>query len=136
MTNQRLYLLWAFFYGACAALSFIPNPIGVVYFLLIVMSLAFFAPGAVLLYRAVKSRDQKTIALIRNISLISLGLTLLMLILNFLSYEASAVTGTVLYWLLILVSVPMVCSQLWVIPLFCWACMLMVCLDKGKKKKD
>lgn len=134
MTNQRLYTLWAFAYGACVALSFVPNPTGVIFVLLLMISLAFFVPGAMLLYRAVQKKDNKTIRCIRNISLLSLGMTLLMLVLTVLLWNAPAWLGMVLHWLLVLVSVPMVCSQVWVVPLFGWACMLMVCLDKGKKK--
>ncbi|MBE6976858.1 MAG: hypothetical protein E7439_06680 [Ruminococcaceae bacterium] len=134
MTNQRLYAIWAFAYGACAALSFVPNPTGVIFVLLLIISLAFFVPGAMLLHRAVQKNDKRTIKQIRNISLLSLGLTLLMLVLTVLLWNTPDWVGMVLHWLLVLVSVPMVCSQVWVVPLFGWACMLMVCLDKGKKK--
>ena len=124
MTNQRLFMAWAFLYGICAALGFFSDPQGALSGLMIVLSLAFFVPPAILVYRGVKEKDFLLLAKIKILSLLSLGLTLLLLVLNFLSVEASAAAGRVLYWLLILVSAPMVCSQLWIVPLFCWGCLL------------
>lgn len=135
MTNQRLFMAWAFLYGICAALGFFSDPQGALSGLMIVLSLAFFVPPAILVYRGVKEKDFLLLAKIKVLSLLSLGLTLLLLVLNFLSVEASAAAGQVLYWLLILVSAPMVCSQLWIVPLFCWGCLLSVCLQYGKKKE-
>ena len=60
--------------------------------------------------------------------------TMVTLVVNFLSYEASAAAGTVLYWLLILVSTPMICSQVWVVGLFGWALLLFTCLKYLKKR--
>lgn len=134
MINQRLFISWAFLYGICAALGFLPEPTGALSGLMILLSVAFFVPPAILLYRAVKGKEYFLIAKIKMISLLSLSLTLLVLIVNFLSVGASAAAGLVLYWLLILVSAPMICSQMWIVPLFCWGCLLTVCLQYGKKK--
>ena len=103
--------------------------------LMVTLSLAFFVPPAMLLYRAVPREDWQTIRRIRNLSILSLGSTMTMLILNFLSVGASAAVGNVLYWLLILVSAPMVCGQFWAVSLFLWACLLMVSIAQLKKRK-
>lgn len=134
MTNQRITMIWAFLYGVCAALGFIPNPAGALPGLMIVLSVAFFIPPAILVYRGVKTRDFVLLKKIRYVSLIWLALTMALIILNFLSVEASEAAGKVLYWLLILVSSPMICSQMWVAPIFLWGCLLTVCLQHREKK--
>lgn len=134
MTNQRITMIWAFLYGVCAALGFIPNPAGALSGLMIVLSVAFFIPPAILVYRGVKTRDFVLLKKIRYVSLIWLALTMALIILNFLSVEASEAAGKVLYWLLILVSSPMICSQMWVVPIFLWGCLLTVCLQHREKK--
>ena len=135
MKIRKLAIASAFLYGVTAALGFVSQPGKVLYFCMILLSLAFFVPGALLVYEAVSRKDYDLLKIIRNICLVSLSSTMVVLVLNFLSYEASPAAGMVLYWILILVSAPMICSQLWVVPLFCWACLLMVCLEKGKKKR-
>lgn len=133
--NKKLSIAWAVLYGFCAAFGFIPTPDGVLMALMVTLSLAFFVPPAMLLYRAVPREDWQTIRRIRNLSILSLGSTMTMLILNFLSVGASAAVGNVLYWLLILVSAPMVCGQFWAVSLFLWACLLMVSLSALKKHR-
>ena len=135
MTNQRIAMIWGFLYGVCAALGFFPNPTGAFAGLMIVLSVAFFIPPAVLVYRGVKAKDYVLLKKIQYISLIWLGLTTLMLCLNFLSVEASEAAGIVLYWMLILVSAPMICSGTWIVPIFLWACLLTVCLQHRQRRK-
>lgn len=135
MNNQKISMIWAFLYGACAALGFIPNPVGALSGFMIVLSVAFFIPPAVLVYRSIKNRDFLLLKKIRYLSLIWLGLTTVMVSLNFLSVEASEAAGKVLYWLLILVSSPMICSQTWIVPIFLWSCLLTVCLQYREKQE-
>ena len=130
MNKTSYYTTWAGISILCAGLSFIPEPAGFLKFLMIALSLAFFLPPAMLLYRAKKERDVFTVKLIRNLSLASLVLTAAVLIISVLSFLAPEWVGNFLHILLILVSVPMVCSQYWVLSLFCWACLLMVSLKK------
>ncbi len=135
MKKQSLYSAWALLYALCAVLSLIPSPQGVMAGLMVTASLLFFVPPAMLLYWAIPRERWGTVRLIRNLSIASLSLTLVVLIVNFLSYGASVTAGNVLYVLLIFVSVPMVCVQAWVVSLFLWACLLMVCLKYGKPTK-
>ena len=135
MKIQKLAAAWAFLYGITAALGFVEWSHNLFVFGKIVLSLAFFVPGAMLVYQGVSRQDFRLLKIIRNICLISLGSTVVVLILNFFAVTASREVGLVLYWLLILVSAPMISSKLWILSLFGWACLLMVCLDKGEKRK-
>ena len=130
MNKTSYYTVWAGIYILCAGLSFIPEPAGFLKFLMMALSLGFFLPPALLLYRAKKERDGFSVKLIRNLSLASLALTVAVLIISVLSFLAPEWVGNFLHILLILVSVPMVCGQYWVLSLFCWACLLMVSLKK------
>ena len=87
-----------------------------------------FLPPALLIHQAGKQSDRHTLLLIRNLSALSLGLTLVLLVLNFLSALGSETLGAVLYGLLVVVSSPMICSGQWALSLFLWACLLMVSL--------
>ncbi len=134
MTQKKLYWIWAGAYVLCAAMGFLGEYAGAPAWLTVTAAVLFFLPPAWLLYLAVKQDKPGTIRRIRQLSLLSLGLTFLMILVNFLTFEASQSAGRVLYWLLILVSVPMVPMRVWVLSLFFWACLLMVCLDQTWKR--
>ena len=80
MTKKKLYIVWGVMYVLCAALGFVPSPEGALYGLLFMLSLAFFIPPAVLLYRAVQRSDLATVRVVRTLSLVSLSATLVMLV--------------------------------------------------------
>lgn len=125
ISNKQLYILWGVLYIVCAGLGFIPEPEDALRTLLTFVSIGFFVPGFILLYRG-----QRKIVTI--ISAVSLGLTLAALVLNVWSVAMTALEGQVVYVLLGLVSAPMFCSQLWVLSLFLWAFLLCAGLF-GKK---
>ena len=129
MKNTHLYVLWAVLFIICAGLGFIPEASGFGRFVLTFLSLLFFVPPAVLLYRG----ERNTVLLIRNLSALSLLVTAVALICNFLSALGSALLGNILHAVLVIVSAPMVCSGYWALSLFLWACLLMVSLQKLKK---
>ena len=131
---KKLWIIWAAAYVLCTVCAFFPVSQGALSGLFLLLSLGFFVPPGLLIYEAVQRKNYNTLKLIRTLSLISLGLTLLTILLNFVSIQASDAWGLVLYWLLILVSTPMICSQVWVVGLFGWACLLMVCLKYLKKR--
>ena len=134
MNKKILCALWGGLFILCAALGFIPEPAGVLRVLLTALALGFFVPPAALLYRAGKEKDIHTLKLVRNLSALSLGLTLALLVGNFLSALGSELLGTVLYYMLVIVSSPMICSGHWAMCLFLWACLLMVSLRELRKK--
>ena len=129
MTRKMLFALWGGLFILCAGLGFIPGfsenvgagGRGV----LTALSVLFFVPPALLLYTAAKGKDLRTLKLVRGFAAVSLGLTLLTLILNVLSAMGTVALGNVLFGVLIVVSCPMVCSGYWALSLFLWACLLL-----------
>lgn len=136
MNKKSLSVLWGGLFILCAGLGFIPEPSGAARVVLTAFSIVFFVPPAMLLYRAVQENDTNTFKLVRNLSALSLGLTLMLLILNFLSALRSEILGNVLYWILVIVSSPMACSGYWALSMFLWACLLIVSLKKPQSKKN
>lgn len=143
MSKKMWFLLWGGLFVLCAALGFLPEPVcapiedGGVCWLRVVMtilSVVFFLPPAVLLHQAGKEKNVPIQQLIRNLSALSLGLTLVMLILNFWSALGPEILGSVLHYVLVVVSTPMICSGQWALSLFLWACMLMVSLRQLRRK--
>ena len=124
MKKRILYGLWAFLYVLCAGLSFIPQPTEILQVAMTLLSLVFFAPGIVLLVDAIRSKNKKSLFTLRLISLCSLGLTTIAYICNLLSATASDAAGTVLYYVLLVVSAPMVSMGYELVSLFLWACLL------------
>ena len=133
MYPKILYALWAFLFSLCAGLGFIPEPEGTLRSLLTALSLLFFVPPAYLLYRAGRETDRHSLLLIRNLSALSLGLTLVLLIGNFFTAFSSEAVGQVLHYMLVMVSSPMVCSGRWAMSLFLWACLLVGSLKMLRK---
>ena len=133
MIRKLLFALWAVLFSLCAGLGFIPEPEGLMAAVLTCISLVSFLPPWILLYRAGKSGSIADILLIRNLSALSLGMTLAALIANFLTAFSSETVGQILYYVLIIVSSPMVCSGHWATSLFLWACLLTISLKQSKR---
>ena len=134
MKKSSLMAVWGIFYIICAGLGFIPEPEGAVRIFLTIISVLFFVPPAILLFDALSAGDRKTVLLLRRISAASLLLTLLLLIANFLAALSAEWLGGVLHVLLALGSVPMFCSNYWVLSLFLWAVLLVASMQKRKEK--
>ena len=132
-----LYIVWACMYVLCVGLGTLPaEGFGVA--ALALVGAAFFVPGFWLAAIALKEKDRKLLRLLRIISICSLSLTLLALVGNFLTVQASAEVGAVMFDVLALVSAPMLCIQYWLVSLFLWACLLMISIPgvvlPGEKK--
>lgn len=134
MKKTILYCIWAFFYLLCGFISNIRITTDAQSAALTILSLIFFIPGGILLVDALRGGDKKTLKILRWISGLSLGLTLVTIIANIASVNATEAVGNVLHQVLIFVSVPMVCSQHYVLSLFLWACLLFATLPQQKKK--
>ena len=124
MNTTSFYTLWAGFFILCAGLGFVPEPAGFGKFLLIVLALGFFAVPGWFLTWLDKRGDRLHIRIVRNLAIASLGLTLALILINFVSFMAPEAVGNLLYILLVIVSAPMICGQYWVLSLFLWACLL------------
>ena len=133
MISKFLFTLWGILFSLCAGLGFIPEPESIMAAVLTCFAVASFLPPCLLLYRAVKSGNRDHCMLIRNLSALSLGLTVVCLIANFLTVFASETLGLILHHILIIVSSPMVCSGHWALSLFLWACLLMVSTKHSKR---
>ena len=130
MNNRFLFALWGALFILCAGLGFIPEPTGAVALLLTAVSVLFFLPPAVLVWQGRKAHDRALLALIRNLSIASLSLSVLLLIANFLTAFHSQLLGDLLHGVLVVVSSPMICSGHWAMSLFFWACLLIASLKK------
>ena len=134
MSKKFLYTLWGALFILCAGLGFIPAPAGFLKFLMVALSLAFFAVPACLVKQLEKERNRMHLTVIRNLALTSLVLTVALIMANFFSLMAPEGLGNALYVLLVIVSAPMVCSQYWVLSLFGWACLMLWTRSLLKKK--
>ena len=132
MKKNTLFALWGGLFILCAGLGFIPAPSAFLQNLMTLLAVCFFVPPAILLWLGRK--DRKLLLLIRNLSLLSLGLTLAMMILNILSALGSETLGSILNSILIIVSSPMFCAGSWVLSLFLWACLMVVSLSLLRRK--
>ena len=130
MKKSVLYVIWGVLYCACMGFSFVKDPTAGEKAFLVAMSVLFFVPPFYLAWQARKEESRKTLLALRLVSIGVLSLSLILLILNFLSVYFSAKTGLVLYVLLVMCSVPMVCAQHWFLGLFLWACLLMFTIQK------
>ena len=128
MKTKTLWLIWLYLFGFCCALGFIPEPPEFVTALLVIVGVCFFIPGGLLL----KQGDPKSVFWVRLISILSLVLTLITVILNFVSVLMAPVWGTVFYIIMGILSTPMFCCQIWIISLFGWACLLAASLFRKK----
>lgn len=134
MKKNMLFALWGGLFILCAGLGFIPEPSGFLKTLLVLLAVGCFVPAGLLVRQAEQKKDRATLALVRNLAALSLLLTLVLLVANFMSVLSSEALGTVLYYILIIVSSPMVCGQYWALSLFLWACLMIGSWAELKKK--
>lgn len=130
---KKLWLSWYSLLLVCAILGFLPEPTGFWKVLCVGVSIASFVPAGVLLKYAADRQDKKTLRLIRNLSILSLSLTVVLYGLNVLSVLLSETWGYVFYAMLVIGSTPMVCAQYWVLSLFGWAMLMWSAIALLKK---
>ena len=134
MKQKALFVLWGGLFILCAGLGFIPQPEGFLRGLMTAAALGFFLVGWLILYRADKTGDRDSLLLVRNLSLLSLGLTLLLLVFSFLTLNVSQWMGDLVHVILVIVSSPMICSGYWSLSMFLWACLLLTARSYLEKK--
>ena len=128
MKNRFLYALWGALFILCAGLGFIPESDGGLKFLRTGLSILFFLPPALLIWKARQERNRAPLLLVRNLSIASLSLSVALIIANFLTVFRSQLLGDILHGILVVVSSPMICSGHWAMSLFFWACLLIASL--------
>ena len=128
MKNRFLFALWGVLWILCGLLGLMSEPVEGFRMFMRLAAFGCFLPPVLLL----RSKDARTVRLIRNLAAASLGLTALLLGLNFASLGASETVGTLLHVALSVLSSPMLCGGNWLISLFLWACLL---IAAGKELK-
>ena len=134
MNQKRYFALWGGLFALCAGLGFFSEPDGLLKAVMVLLSLGFFIPGFLLLRDARQRGDRDVIKLIRNLAALSLLSTVILLIANFMSVMAGEILGTMLYYVLIIVSAPMICGQYWAVSLFLWAALMLSAVKELKHK--
>ncbi len=86
---------------------------------------AFFLPPWAIMTKAKVAGDDKHVTMVRNLSALSLSLTVVMLCTNILSIGRGEALGNALYAALTIISAPLVCSNFYLMPLFLWGTLLM-----------
>ena len=133
MKKALLFIYWAALYILCAIFGLLPLPGKAGSVIMVLLSLVFFLPGALLVYQGVRNHDRKLLRSIRIISLCSLVVTLILLVISFFTVLSTPQVGLTVHILLTLFSVPMVCGGYWILSLFLWACLLMSTLIFSKR---
>ena len=134
MNKKILFALWGGLFVLCAGLGFIPEATGLLKALLMLLAIGFFVPAFALLKLSADAGDRHTLTLLRNLSALSLAVTVVLLVANFLSVLGSELLGNILHYILIIVSTPMVCGQYWALSLFLWAYLMLACQKALRKK--
>ena len=130
MKKQILYMLWLSLYILCVGLGTLTDRTTAGSVVLTILAIVFFVPGMLLLIHGYKTGDRKMLVRIRIISILSLGLTLVLIVLNILLVQAGSGVGETLNDILILVSAPMFCCYWQGISLFLWACLFVSSFPK------
>ena len=131
-----LKALWAGMFILCAVLGFVKVSDIATKVMFILFSLLFFVPPFADIWFSWQRGDGKELRLVRNLSLISLGGTLVLLVGNLLSVLSKGYgIGNALYYLLVVVSTPMICGQYWAYSLMLWSILLWCCIVALRKLK-
>ena len=135
MNKKWMAGLWGGLFIVCAGLGFMQPVQGAFRFFLTALSVCFFLPPVILIMQAKKDGDLQTVRLVRNLSGLSLLLTLLAIVCNILAAPGSEVLGGILNSVLIILSSPMVAMGSWFVSLFLWACLLIGSMEILKDAK-
>ena len=123
--RKTLYILWAMLFAATAVLGLaFPAAEGFGRVVLMLLSIAFFVPPALLVFKAKHGGQAEDVKVVRLLSVVSLVLTTVLLVLIIRAVPYGEAVGDTLHVILAIVSAPMVCSNYYALPLFFWACLL------------
>ena len=126
ISYRTLYIAWAVMFVLTAALGFafpeVENGWGRVGLALI--AVLFFLPPGMVLDQAKAAGHRFHVRLVGFLALGSLLLTVVLLALTLISFIWSDALANALYAALVIVSSPMICSNLYAISLFLWGTLL------------
>ena len=126
LSYKTLYTAWAVMFVLTAVLGFLfpAAQNGWAKFGLGMIAVLFFLPPWAIVVKAKKENVRFHSRLVGILAAASLVWTLALLVLNLLSVTWSAAVGNALYAALVIVSSPMICSNLYVLSLFLWGTLL------------
>lgn len=119
-----LKAIWAGMFILCCVLGFLPSQTGANRVLMVLLAVLFFAAPGWLVWVSLQKKDVQSLKLVRNLSLLSLAGTLVLIVANLLSVLGPTWLGDLLYYMLLVVSTPMLCGHYWVLSLMLWAILL------------
>lgn len=142
--NKILSYAWAGMFLLCAGLGTIQDATGLAKVALIIISVLFFLPPALILYNNLVADRPGIVRRIRKICIASLALTTVTLTVFFVvtllaaggAVQPAAVN--VVYYILLVVSSPLFCGQYFFLSIFLWACLLFatfIKLPEHRRKK-
>ena len=135
MKTKNYWLWWLYLYILCAVLSFLPQPTGLLWWVFLLLGLAFFVPGIVLVYRADVRNRLQVVKTVRKLSIAALIVDVFLICINIASALLPQVWGLVLQWILNIVASPMGCGQSPALTLFGWAFLMCYCIYVEKKDR-
>lgn len=134
MTYKTLYLLWAGLFALTAVLGLlfpgVQNAVGL--FFLALIAVVFFIPPWLILVKAKLEGKRDHLRLVRYLAIASLAMTTVLFCAGILSVGRGEVMGNLLHILMTVICTPLVCSNYYVLPMFCWATLLIGSF--GRKK--
>ena len=126
LSYKTLYIAWAVMFVLTTALGFAFPEVenGWAKFGLGLVAVLFFLPPALVLAQAKAAGHRFHVRLVGFLALGSLLLTVVLLALTLISFIWSDALANALYAALVIVSSPMICSNLYAISLFLWGTLL------------
>ena len=127
LSYKMLYIAWAILFALTAVLGFLfPDAEGApARIALLVTAAVFFLPPWLILRKSRKEEKRFHRWLVGFLSMASIVLTVVLLVLNLMSPLWGERVGIGLNAALVIVSAPMVCSNFFVLPIFCWGTLIM-----------
>lgn len=136
MKEKILYLFWLAMYIICVGMGTLAERSTFVHIILMVLAIAFFLPGLLLVIEGIKTGDPKLLLRVRIVCICSLALTLILIIANIASVYAPLTVGNVLNQVLLIVAAPMHCCYYRFISIFLWSCLLMGTMPRLWKSEN
>jgi hypothetical protein len=136
LKEKIFYLFWLAMYIICVGMSTITDRNTVIHILLMVLAIAFYIPGLLLVIEGIRENSKKILLRVRIICTCSLALTIILIIGNIASVYASPSVGNLLNQLFLIVAAPMHCCYYRFISIFLWGCLLMGTVPKFWKSEN
>lgn len=127
LNYKLLYLAWAVLFVLTAVLGLLyPNVEETTAKLPLQLATgAFFLPPWAILVKANQEGNRKHNLVVRNLCIASLAATVILMVANILTVGHSPALGDTLFTVMTVVCAPLVCSNMYIMPLFLWGTLLL-----------